>query len=207
MKKTCSVLMCIASLAACQSEDAVESRVDSLQKFPTLPALLADPSVKAAIAKLPAGDGVAAGAYYQGDTPADIDGEWSTDCCGGRQGRWPRGNFGGSITFEMVGPGRVDVPSFDSGTDREDGIGSFITGTGNHVTTFLQLAITCKQDGERVRAVAVDRFIVEPTRLSNYVRSYVVLERDRPNPPWKCFGDKPGSGALSTPATFAMATP
>ncbi len=207
MKKLGLLVALVLGLAGCQPEDDDRNggRIDSDEKFATLEALLANPKVQTAIAKLPAGDGVAAGAYHEGDTPADIDGTWATECCGGKPGRWPQGNnFGGTVTFEVVGPGRVDVPLYDGAIDREDGSGSFIVGTDDRVTVFLQLSVTCKQDGEKVRVVAIDRFIAGPTTLSDYVRSYVVLARDKAQGPWRCFNDEPGTGSVSTPAIFGL---
>lgn len=183
--------------------EASDAPIDPTGKFNTLADLLANSKVQDAIARLPAGDGVTAGNYYKGSTPADVTGVWSTDCCGGSRGTWPQGNqFGGTITYHVVSPGHVDVPSYTSQLDIEDGTGSFIVGTGNDVTVFLQLAVTCTDDGEHVRAVAVDRFIYGPTKLSQYVRSYVVLARDNPAGPWSCFADEVGSGSTSTVAVF-----
>ena len=206
MKKLCLFWALACALAACQSDD--DGPINAMEKFANLDELLANPSVKVALAKLPAGEGVAVGAYYEGDTPADIDGTWATDCCGGSRGRWPGGNdFAGTVTFEVKGPGRVDVPLYDSQLDSEDGSGSFIVGTDEHVTVFQQLAVTCKQDDEKVRVVAIDRFVAEPTLLSDYVRSYVVLARDNAQGPWRCFSDAVGTGSLSTAAAFGRKIP
>jgi hypothetical protein len=212
-----AVLAC--ALAGCSSGSTTITNVgvdggplntlDPMGRFGSLGELLANPSVMSAIAKLPAGTGVAAGAYYQGSTPADISGTWSTACCGGSTGVWTDTSlFGGSIGFQVVSPGNVDIPVENGDTDMEKGPGSFIVGAGDQVTVFLQLAIQCRQNGEavatgeHVRAVAVDRFVYSPTALSEYVRSYVVLARDNPDGPWTCFTDAVGTGEVATAAVF-----
>ncbi len=178
---------------------------DPRSKFSGLDQLLANEYVQQAIAKLPAGTDVAAGAYYKGTTPADISGTWTTDCSGCSVGKWPAGNnFGGTITFESNGPGKIDVPEVTGNLSSGDGNGSFITGTGNNVTAFLQLNLTCKADSERYRFVAVDRFVYSAGALNNYVRSYVVIARDNMDGPWThCATDGlPGNGSVSTASVW-----
>jgi hypothetical protein len=204
-----AVLAC--ALAACSSGTTTTTTgggssgaLDPMGKFTSLGDLLSNPSVQSAIAKLPSGTGVAPGAYYQGSTPADISGKWSTACCGGSTGVWTDTSlFGGQITFQVTSPGNVDVPAEMGDSDMENGAGSFIVGEGDHVTAFLQLAITCLANGEHVRAVTVDRFVHSPSALSEYVRSYVVLARDNPtSADWTCFTDAVGTGEIATSAVF-----
>lgn len=199
-------LVVLVFTVACGSDGgpAPGGPLSTTGKFATVIELTANPQVKAAITALPAGQFVAAGRYHEGDTPADISGKWSSACCGGLAGRWPQGNnFATDITYTVTGPGRVDVPAFSAQIDMGDGLGSFVVGTGERVTVFLQLAIRCRADGENVRAVAVDRFIHSSMRLTEYIRSYVVLARDKPGPEWNCFNDAVGTGSTSTAAEFA----
>jgi hypothetical protein len=191
-----------------EASDPEARAMDPQAKYDTLAELLANPHVQEAIARLPAGTDVAAGDTYRGDTPASIDGTWTTDCCGGADGRWlDGGHFGGTTTFQQLGPGRIDVPAFSSEMDSGDGKGSFIVGTGNHITVFVQMALTCKKDGEHIRMIAVDRFVLAASALSEYTRSYVVIARDDPNGPWECATDEIGAGALATQALFVRKQP
>jgi hypothetical protein len=196
------------ALVGCSSNTTTSGKapgapLDPMGKFASLGDLLSNTSVQSAIARLPAGTGVGPGAYYQGTTPADISGTWSTSCCGGSTGIWTDGSgWGGQTTFQVVSPGNVDVPVEQGDTDMENGAGSFIVGAGDHVTVFLQLAITCIESGEHVRAVTVDRFVHSTAALSEYVRSYVVLARDNADGPWTCFTDAVGTGELSSQAVF-----
>jgi hypothetical protein len=190
------------------SKSSSNASLDPGAKFATLDELLANSDVQEAIAGLPAGDGVAAGKYYEGSTPTDITGTWSTECCGGSGGVWggdATNGFGGTITFDVVSPGHVNVPLEIDTLGMSDGTGSFVVGTENDVTVFLQLTETCTADGEHIRQVLIDRFVYGPSALTEYSRSYVVLARDKPNGPWNCATQPVGSG-LSTisPAVFAL---
>jgi hypothetical protein len=201
MRSVVIVWIVLAAVSGCESGD-IMGRVEALNRFATLFELLANPSVQLAIRELPAGDGVVAGEYYSGTTPNDVTGVWSTTCCGGQGGKWPTGNgFGGTFDFRVVGPERVDMLSALGRLDETSGEDSFIVGTAEKVTLFLQLSIRCKKDGEMVRAVAIDRFIHDDLVLRDYVRSYVVLARDHA-PPWECFIQPVGTGAVSSYAVF-----
>lgn len=187
----------LAAASGCESGN-IAGRVEVLNRFSTLFELLGNPTVQLAIRALPAGDGVLEGQYYSGTTPNDVSGTWSTTCCGGEGGKWPTGNgFGGTFEYRVVGPDRIDMPSALGRLDETSGEGSFIVGTAERVTLFLQLSIRCKKDGEMVRAVAIDRFIHDDLVLRDYVRSYVVLGRDHASP-WECFIQPVGSGAVSS---------
>jgi hypothetical protein len=206
--RTISVVLAIGTAVGCSSSKSSSAPLDPSGKFATLDELLANSDVQDAIALLPAGDGVAAGKYYEGSTPADITGTWSTDCCGGSTGVWDVSSttgFGGTITYDVVSPGRVDVPVETGSQSTSDGTGSFIVGNGNDVTVFLQLAETCAADGEHIREVDIDRFVYGPSALTAYSRSYVVLARDNPNGPWNCATQPVGSGSYTvSPAVFAL---
>jgi hypothetical protein len=194
------IAACAGLLGACSGSGGDSNPMDPMGKFASLPELLANPDVQIAISNLPAGTGVAAGDYYKGNTPADVSGTWSSMCCGGATGRWNTGDgFGGKFTFDVTGPGHIDTPAITSSIESETGGGSFITGTGNEVTLFLQLLDTCAADQEHVRMVSVDRFIfAADATLSQYSRSYVVLARDKLTGPWSCAGQPVGSGAYTT---------
>ena len=191
----------LAAVVGCE-DGSIGGSTAALNKFETLPELLQDTAVQTAISRLPASGFLGPGQYHQGSTPADISGVWSTACCGGQGGLWPPGNgFGGTFTFRAAGPGRVDMLSAEGKLDYTDGLDSFVVGAQNNITLFLQLSIVCREDGERVRAVAIDRFTREGDTLTNYVRSYVILARDH-GEPWTCFVEPVGSGSVSTPAQF-----
>ena len=191
----------LAAASGCDSGE-IAGRVEALNRFATLFELLGNPTVQLAIRALPAGDGVLEGEYYSGNTPSDVTGTWSTTCCGGEGGKWPTGNgFGGTFEYRVVGPDRVDMLSALGRLDETSGENSFIVGTAEKVTLFLQLSIRCKKDGEMVRAVAIDRFIYDDLILRDYVRSYVVLARDHASP-WECFIQPVGTGAVSSLAKF-----
>lgn len=191
----------LAAVSGCEAGD-IGGRITTDNRFADLSALLANPDVQLAIRRLPAGEGVLEGQYYSGSAPNDVSGVWSTTCCGGLGGRWPTGNgFGGTYEYKVVGSDRVDMVSALGRLDETSGEGSFIVGSLDKVTLFLQLSIRCKADGELVRAVAIDRFIHDDLVLRDYVRTYVVLARDHASP-WQCFTDPVGTGAVSTPARF-----
>ncbi len=196
------VISAVIVTTGCGSDD--ELSLDPASKFQSLEDLLDHASVQRAIDALPAGPGVARGDYYDGDSPDDITGTWTTHCCGGKNGRWPFGGFGGTLTYRTIDDAHVDLERAEGDNEVADGTGSFIRGDGDRVTVFLQLSITCKEDGERVRAVAIDRFTREAEALTNYVRSYVVVAREKDDRPWECFTDQVGSGAASTPAVYAL---
>jgi hypothetical protein len=147
------------------------SGLDPSGKFASLAELLANSNVQKAIQALPAGDGIGAGAYYQGSTPSDFTGTWSTDVAGGSLGVFTgfgsvgmgtQGKFGTTMTFDVVGPGRVDVPTAVSQRDIATRAGRFVVGTGDQITVFLQLNVTCVADNEHIRIVAIDRFVHSP---------------------------------------------
>lgn len=198
------------SMTACSSAGGGSAPLSTSGKFATVDELLANPDVQMAVAYLPATPSAAAGSYYQGSTPADISGTWTTNVSGGSTGVFTEfgytaatsGHFGGAITYQVTGPGLVDVPVETGTYDEADGTGSFLVGAGNDVTAFLQLNVTCLADQEHIREVSIDRFVYSATGLTQYVRSYVVLARDKPNGPWNCAPGPVGSGASTTPAVF-----
>jgi hypothetical protein len=193
----------LSATTGCALLDEVDDKTDVTAKFDSLERMLADPIVQQAIEALPEGDDVSAGDYYDGDTPVDISGTWTTSCCGGRKGSWLNGDpFGGVITFEALGRHRVDVPQIEGAASRGDATGSFVVGKGNNVTVFLQVSAVCKNSGERVRVVAVDRFVVERTVLTQYVRSFAVIGREKKQGPWDCYARPVGTGDVSTEAVF-----
>jgi hypothetical protein len=191
----------LALLVFCSACGGGES--DPNAKFGTLEEMLASPRVQQAIARLPAGDGVVAGDYYRGSAPVDVTGTWSTDNSGGATGKWSAGaKFGGTVTFQVTAPGKVDLLAGSSQLDTSDGRGSFVVGTGQKVTLFIQLAVTCTGDGEKVRVATVDRLVHTGSALAQYVRSYIVLAREKESG-WACFSDAVGTGSTSSEATYA----
>lgn len=207
-----AVILTFALVLGCGGRHGPE--LDPSGRFATLAELLANANVQKAIKSLPAGDGVPSGAYYQGSTPADISGTWTTNTIGGTLGEFTSfgtvakslGKFGGAITYIVAGPGLVDIPTETSSIDMAVGAGSFFVGTGNRITVFLQLNVTCLADGEHIRVVAIDRFLHGAAALTQYLRAYVTLARDKTNGPWQCAPGPVGSGAVSTASVFVATT-
>ncbi len=170
-------------LVACGSDDDGDGGgMDVADKFGTLDEMLSNPTVQQLIAQLPGTDDIGAGQYYSGSNPADISGQYRADDVNyGETGTFVGVDpslvrFGGTIGFDVTGPGEVTVLSSGDLFDC-NGAGSFIVGEGNRVTVFSQLFCECQ--GEMSRQVSVDRLIftgAEPGEgLVDYARNATAI--------------------------------